>query len=426
LFRFTGLIIFRLTRDCNLNCKYCFMQNKKKHKGEIIDFELFKKIINRIIDQRLINNIQNEQLTLVFHGGEALLLGEKKLYQILEYTTNMFNFYGINYRLGCQTNATLINDTIAKIFNKFEVHLGLSFDGINESNNSRTDIKQIAFEQKFSILKENKVGFGMIIVASKKNINNISESKKYLDSVVLSFKINYSEDMINPGENSEIEVNGQEMFNKIWLPEILEFIETGKDNEYHFKELIEKSLIDILTYHTNETRSGCGNKFCGAGISMIAIEPDGEMDYCDRYSKKFENAYMMHALDYDFLGLQQINKVIKYNVMKSKLYKEYNCDTCYADYICDHGCESFYYSKYGKYGIDTYLVCDQHKMFYDYVLKNIENIIIAFIRHNKLLFSRDEIIIIKNKWLNFFELRGIKLSIKDGKQILMENINGNK
>ena len=58
MFRFTDLIIFRMTRDCNLNCKYCFMQNKEDFKGERIDFELFKKIINRITEQRIINNKQ--------------------------------------------------------------------------------------------------------------------------------------------------------------------------------------------------------------------------------------------------------------------------------------------------------------------------------------------------------------------------------
>ena len=397
MFRFTDLIIFRMTRDCNLNCKYCFMQNKEDFKGERIDFELFKKIINRITEQRIINNKQKDNLSLVFHGGEALILGKEKLYQIFEYTTNVFLANNITYSLALQTNATLIDDEMAKILSKFEINLGLSFDGIDGSNNERTSIKQEIFESKFNILEQNKCKMGFLIVANKSNIDKISESRKYLESITKSFKINYAEDMINPGIDSEIELSGEEMFNRVWKPELDRFLDESIELEYHANQLLQKSLIDILTHHDKTAKSGCGTKYCGAGITMIAVEPDGEMDYCDRYSKKFPEVYVQHALDYDFLGIHQLNKVIKYNKMKYDLYKKYGCNTCYADYICDHGCESFYYSKYNQYGIETRIICDQHKMFYDYVLKNLSR----FLEKFEFISSGDVIFKVKDRMLQY-------------------------
>jgi len=401
VFRFTDLIIFRMTRDCNLNCKYCFMQNKGEFKGEIIEFELLQKIILRIVEQRVINNLQNQPIQLVLHGGEVLLLGEKRLYDILEFITKTFVKNDIKYTLACQTNATLLDDKIAKVFSLFEVNVGLSFDGIGDSNSSRTDIKQEIFENKFEILKNNKCKYGFLIVASKKNIDNMQKTQEYLEnlgiednnaeSIVKGYKINYCEDMINPGENSEIEVSGSEMFNKVWKPELDRFLIRKKTIEFHVNELLTKTLVDILTYHTNQTRSGCGTKWCGAGLCMIAVEPDGEMDYCDRYSKKFPEAYVQHSLDYDFLGIYQLKKAIDYNVMKKNLYKKYGCNTCIADYICDHGCESFYKSKFNEYGIDIRIVCDQHKDFYNYVLNNIEKFLQVYCDNNKSIRSKDVI-----------------------------------
>ncbi len=416
MFRFTDLIIFRLTRGCNLNCKYCFMQNKEEYKNEKIDFELFKKIIDRIIEQRLINS-KHTQLSLVFHGGEFLTIGKKSLYEILEYTTAQMNLNNIDCELGCQTNGVLLDDEIAKILSKFSVGIGLSFDGVNGSNDLR-DIKQEIFESKFEILKKNKNNFGFLIIANKSNIDKIQDSQDYIKKLnrTNGYKINYSEDMINPGENSEIEVSGKEMFEKVFKPELLRILKGEQPEEHNTKELLTKAIIDILSYHENGTKSGCGTKWCGAGISMIAIEPDGEMDYCDRYSKKFSETYIQHALDYDFLGIYQLNKMIQYNKMKAKLYNNYECDTCYADYICNHGCESFYYSKYGEYGIDTRLVCDQYKMFYSFVLENI----VEFVKKREIVsYANDTIIKIRPNINYLFFSYGIDLIITDDKKSII-------
>lgn len=387
-----------MTRDCNLNCKYCFMQNKGDFKGELIDFELFKKIIDRIADQRVINERQNVALELVFHGGELLLLGEKRLTEILEYTTTTFQQNDIKFDLACQTNATLLNDSMTKLLSKYKVGVGLSFDGIDGGNSSRTDIKQEIFEKKFEMLKSNDTKYGFLIVASKTNIDTMKKTQEYLETLgvddngsgtlVKGYKINYSEDMINPGVTSEIELSGQEMFDKVWKPELDRFLKRKKTVEYHTADMLEKALIDIISFHTPRDKSGCGTKWCGAGITMIAIEPDGEMDYCDRYAKKYPEAYVQHALDYDFLGIHQLKKVIDYNIMKSELYKKYNCDNCYADFICDHGCEAFYKSKYGEYGIDTNIVCDQHREFYSYVLRHVKQFLNIYAETNTELKTR--------------------------------------
>ncbi len=416
------------------------MQNKVEHKGELIEFDLYKKILNRIIEHRILSDRSLIPIQIVYHGGEVLLLGEKRLYEMLEYTAATFRQHKVNYSLACQTNATLLTDTIAKIFSKFEVSIGLSFDGIEGSNSSRTSLKQEVFESKFEMLKANKTRFGFLIVASKANVANMQKTQEYLETlgleehategIIKGYKINYAEDMINPGENSEIELTGHEMFEKVWKPELKRFLKRGKTLEHHTNDLIVKTLVDILSYHTIHAKSGCGTKWCGAGVTMIAIEPDGEMDYCDRYAKKYPEAYVQHALDYDFCGIHQLKKAIEYNVMKDRMYKQYGCDTCYADYICDHGCEAFYKSKYGEYGIDTRLVCDQHKEVYSYILNHLEEFLDVYMRNTLPIKTSDDILGLKETFVEKLKHQNILITFETGSLydsiIVKEKIDGSK
>ena len=211
--------------------------------------------------------------------------------------------------------------------------------------------------------------------------------------------------------SSEIEVSGKELFEKVWKPDLERILKGEKVREWRIRNIVNDTLIDILTYHEDNRASGCLGKYCGAGITMIAIEPDGNMDYCDRYSKSFPEAHIQHALDYDFLGLHQIRKVLELNKKKIDIFKEVGCDTCYANYICEYGCMAFHYSKFGEYGIEKDLVCDQFKMIYDYVLKNLDEFINIFL--NKKILGRDKIYKPKTLMVEYLNKKNLDLCIDD-------------
>jgi len=381
MFRFTDIIIFHVTRDCNLHCKYCFMKKiLKQYPGEIIDYELYKKIIEQIIAQRKINHSKNA-LKLIFHGGEPLLVGKKLLYKMADYAVSRFKEESLELELGLQTNASLIDEEFAKIFNKFDIHIGLSFDGIN-SDESR-DVKLDIFEQKFDLFKKYKVAFGVLLVLGRHNIDNLKDTIKYLEEKeIKGYKFSYVEDMFNPGENSKIELDGKTLFDKAFKILLERFLENGTLYEFYTQELLQRAILDIMFMNPPAFKTGCGGKICGSVISMIAVDPDGTVNYCDRWAEEYDEIYVMNALDYDFLGLYQIKRALDFTQIKHKALLQTGCDTCYADYICNHGCISFYYSKYGKWGIDKRIVCGLHKAFYSFVLENLESILLKMAEIN--------------------------------------------
>jgi uncharacterized protein len=360
------------------------MLEKDKYKDERIDFELYKKIIDKIIKQKTVNRRKGETVQLVFHGGEALMIGKEKLYKIAEYATTQFKKHNIDYSLGMQSNITLLDDEFAKILNKFEINVGISFDGIGKANQDRTDIKQTIFEQKFDILNDNKVNYGFLAVANKNNVDHFDKTTEYLKDLGDGrYKVNYAEDMINPGENSEIEISGDEMFDKVYRPEIDKFIEKQEIHDGKIEELLNDGLADILTYHEDGYRSGCGGKFCGAAIGMIGVNPDGDIHFCDRYAAEYPETFVQNALDYDFLGIHQQKKAIEFQLSRIEVVKQTGCDTCYAQHICEYGCTAMYYSKYGVNGIEENIVCSLYKKSYDYILSHLDDIIESYVKANK-------------------------------------------
>lgn len=383
MFRFTDLIIFQLTRDCNLRCEYCLMLEKDHHKGEIIDFELYKKIIDTIVLQRITNNLQNNMLNLNFHGGEITLVGPRNFYKFVNYAYSSFIKARMKFILGLQTNGLLFNEDFMRIINKFNMSVGMSMDGFGESNDLRLKDSEEIYKKRIDSFIKNNVSFGIMPVVHRKNIKDIANFKKYIRNITGNFSTNYVEDPYNNGNDSKYEISGKEYFDEVILPS-LEIECSGKDDvDATAKKYANNCLYDIVCYHERNRRSGCWGKFCGAGVSMMAVHPDGSMGYCDRWTKQSEASYIQNALDYDFLGIHQLKKTVDINVIKDKIIKKHHCDTCPAEGFCTYGCLSFYYSKYKDYDIDVDKVCTVSLSVYNYINDNFIEIAKNYAKNNK-------------------------------------------
>lgn len=403
MFRFANMLVLKITKDCNLRCNYCYVRNKDDYKDEKIDFELYKKIIDKIVEDKLKSESNERKFSLVLHGGEPLIVGKELLSKMLCYARDQFFNNNIKYDFGIQTNLTLLDEEIALILGKHGVQVGVSFDGIKKGNEGRTKVLgQKIFEEKFKILKKYNVEFGFLMVVNSSNIKYIKQSTDYLHKHynIEGVKINYSEDVNNLGG----EVSGEDFFKYAWKPYIDEFIKTGRCAESNLENLIDLFITFSLSETNNSMKTNCGSKICAGGLNIIEIEPDGNIYFCGRYAENYEEAFMTHITYYDFLALKQIKRHSDFVIEKHKALLETHCDLCYADSICDHGCMAFHMSKYGKYGIRTDLVCPIFKNLYKYLVSKELDILTAFYNKSKdekgnINFqTKDEIIKIKENY----------------------------
>lgn len=390
MFRFTDLIIFELTRDCNLDCKYCYVRDKHLYRGEVMDFDLYKKVIDTIVKQRLIEHVKDRRLCLNFHGGEFTLVGKDRFRSYAEYAIKTFCENGIRFELGCQTNGINLDDEWIAMLRHYGINVGLSFDSFYEEPPLRFthEQRERVINNLRKLVKANLTN-GVLSVISKNNIDLTDEDSSFEvedsrgEKVSIHRKTNFVEDTINPF-HSKYELTGKEIFEKLFKKYIDRFLETGELIEEHTKDIISSTIIDIVTEHNPPYSGGCNGKFCGAGLTMIATRPDGTAMYCDRYKKDYPEAFIMNLLDYDFLGIHQLKKAFEFTLQRDNSVRKVGCDRCKAESVCEYGCSAMYYSKFGEYGVQENLVCDQFKMSYDYVEANIEKLLKKFIECDKI------------------------------------------
>ena len=364
-------LVLKVTRDCNLRCKYCYVKNKDSFRDEVITIDVVKKIIKRLIFDKK-KNKDNMPVNITLHGGEPTKIGKDRLYEILEYISLTLKKEKIPFELSIQTNLTLIDEDIAAIFNKFNVGVGFSFDGL-ESNKLRTDINDDFFIDKMRLLQRYKVSFGPLIVITKENYKSIFTTLHYLKKEfnIEDVKLNYAED-IDPNSDNQFELNGKEFFNNVWKKVIDDFIKnkTKRIHEPSVERIVRKFVYNQLTGEQDKETGNCGIKFCGGGMRVIEVEPSGDVFYCGRFSESYQDAKVGSVDESEFLDIQSYKRYIDFIKSKDDVIRKTGCDACPAKNICDYGCMAFHYSKKGEWGIRKDLVCDLYIPMHNYLYKH--------------------------------------------------------
>lgn len=436
MFEHINHAVVKVTRDCNLRCKYCYVADKDKYKNEVMSFDVFKDLVNRIIKDRIKNNTYREEFNFTFHGGEPTIIGYDTLNKYLSYAYNEFKINNLNVNFSIQTNTTLLDEKFLDLFKDYNVAVGISYDGIGDNNKDRTTKESRHYENIIEESKKRHIHLGNICIVNKDNINTINKNIKYFNKIKLNGKYNYAEDALNIGN---CEISGEEYFNKCIKPMIdyaikkksLKYIPDGNllriIKSYCNKLLLNNNKNNLRQSPNN--KSICYTKFCGGGCRVLEISPDGSINSCGRYDKDSENSIVGTIYSNDFLGLQKRAKFYDLIYKKHNAILSHNCDLCESQDICDFGCMVFSFIKSKKWDIDSNLVCSYFKLLKKYLYDNINSLMICYI--NSLFKDKNTIYIdVKNNSV-LDTIRNINIvlndfSIKNVKAFEDDNWQGDK
>ncbi len=129
-------IVFKVTERCNLACPYCYFffsddQSYKEHPA-IVPEETVTGIVAFI--QNAIAECGINRVHIGFHGGEPLLLKREYFSRVCQ---QLIDGLGSRCKLGLsmQTNGVLIDEAWIDVFERFDLAVGVSFDGDREVHN---------------------------------------------------------------------------------------------------------------------------------------------------------------------------------------------------------------------------------------------------------------------------------------------------
>lgn len=319
-----NFLILNLTGACNLCCKYCFAEIKKKH--NTMTFDIAKKAIDHMINQQS----EEKEYFLYFFGGEPLLkkhlikeITEYAFEEITERKKKKINFL-IN------TNATLIDDEIVLFYRQYNFKVTVSIDGPADYHNKNRVYKNSSGSfnnvmKGINLLKTNKITTDLRATFSPDTQDLISLFN-FFEELKLPYTYSFT-------INSEYKLNLKETLFKENQFEIIDK-ELHKVMDFFFEKIKNKEIIHYTGL--NQKLLKIKHKFksthaCEAGRKSITIDENGNYYACQ------------NMIPYKHTILGNIHTGISNEKKKHFRSKELKslieCNNCSIRNLCGGGCE---------------------------------------------------------------------------------------
>lgn len=310
-------VLIKPTDGCNLRCKYCFHQDYGYTPNK-----LDIAVLDRFLDITLPHF---KSLTIVWHGGEPTFVGSDYFERCIDLVENKRKQYGTIIDHAMQTNGTLLNQRFIDIIKKYNIGVGISYDG---PSNDFTRNSTKPFLKVKALLDKNAVKVGIISVVSGVNVHKLEEHYRHMKELGLSYQLNpFIDTSPNAPQELRMEVEEYvfaiERLFELWINDTNGSIVVDPCNRYIRDIIVGKSIVCA--------RSSCmRNWFC--------LNADGSLTPCDR---DFPDEYAygnVTSLDdvreiYDSAGYLKL--------MNAALVRREKClSTCDVFDYCEGGCNN--------------------------------------------------------------------------------------
>lgn len=271
-------IIFKGTEACNSNCIYCDVVARKK--PITITTELLDLSFERI--DEYLRERTNENMEIVWHGGEPLLSGLSFFENVIEYQNKHCKYTSNRVKHAIQSNLTLMDYKYIKILNRLNIKIiGTSYDphegvrGFGRNRDSKSYLK--LFFKGVNILQQYKIEWGFIYVVTKRDLNIPLDIFYLLSNLKLNGGFSFHPVLLYENrDNNDILITPIEYAE--FLGEI--FKVWWKNRERYPGVDPFRSLLDRYT-NSPEGNITC-NDSGACAYSHIYIGPTGELSHCGR------------------------------------------------------------------------------------------------------------------------------------------------
>lgn len=308
-----------VSHSCNLGCSYCFAG-----KGDygIPQRMMSRKVAFAAVDTLVSQSCPEDQLSIVFFGGEPLL-NKSLIHDTVEYVRKSYPDRSFSFSI--TTNGTLLDDEIVSRFVKSSFSVLVSMDGIGDRHDSARPYKNgkgSYLDISCNIKKYcSTLPFGVRATLTKGNCDILSE---YIEFIKIGFKKTYFSPVSSRSEKI--------MLDQCALDHIREQLEVLAN--MCVEELMEgkrptfRSFWLPLAQIRNAALATVG---CGAGRRFIAVTPNGDCYPCHRFVGM--TAYKLGNV---LTGVKTSGLSANWD---KTVDKRSDCSKCWIRDYCGGGCE---------------------------------------------------------------------------------------
>jgi uncharacterized protein len=311
-----------LTENCNLRCRYCYIEGNDVVKKRSISKDTIEKIFNFAKN----NFPEANFINISLFGGEPLLF-QKNLKFILEKAKEVF--FNKKFSITLPTNGTIFNKTIEDFLKEKQVGFSISIDGDQKAHDFlRPDYKgQGSFakleKNLFKFKKINNFLFGRVTITPHNyNLSDIYLSLKEKGFNKINFVVCSSQD-----KNFGMDLDKIELLKREW----------EKLADIYLEHIInDENIVEIISFSNYLKGLFLGIKkkrYCSYAKNTISVSIDEKLYPCHRFvgNPLFEIGDLNS-------GINKVSPIIT-NVKNFNVKNESDCSECFAKHLCAGGCE---------------------------------------------------------------------------------------
>ena len=337
--------LWKIASRCNINCTYCYVYNLGddtwKDQPHFMSAETARRTAERMREHLEANG--KKDAAIIFHGGEPLMLGVKRLSALVKQVRDVFDGTDLQIKIGMQSNLMLFDQAIGDFMLREGISVGVSLDGpahVNDvyrvDHKGRGTSKRI--EKKLDLLlspQYRHLFTGLLCV-----INPRTDAEAVLD-YFLSLEP-HSIDFLLPLNNYDNPPLGHENGSQETL--------YGDWMIRSFNHWIRSGTRTRVRYYDSIIRMICGSSTSVESIGLlpvdiIVVETNGALEAVDSLKSAFSGAaklgFSVRTHSFDEVAAH-------YGVRIRQLGADGLCETCQRCKVVDVCGAGYYPHRYSS------------------------------------------------------------------------------
>ena len=314
-----------LTEACNMSCSYCYEKTGKQPAS------MMPTVAKSAVDLLFRESGENDCCEIHFLGGEPLLEFEL-LREVTEYAQQRAGEAKKEISFGIQTNGLLLEEAHLEFFRKAGVTFCLSLDGAPYWHNRyrRTRDGKGSFEtvaRKMRLLKAYQPWQGARITVMPETAKHLRDNITYLheqqriNQFIIGFATNVQ-----------------------WRKaDLVDYCDGLRETFDYYRQQLSggsKNLKIPFFSFANASTGGRGNGTvgwgCGAGVSRVAVNPQGLLHGCSKLAwmkRRKEGGFPLGTVDKGFTNLRNRKLLLDHTETPRR-----KCRHCQLSRFCGGGC----------------------------------------------------------------------------------------
>jgi len=350
-------VVLNVNTGCNLSCTYCYKEDlTTPADGQKMTLETAQDAVEMLLRE----SPDQSRYNIVFFGGEPLT-NLKLIREVIAWAEPRFTSIGKIVDFSLTTNATLLNEKVIDYLDRHNVGISVSMDG-PEAYHNRNRIT-VGGQGTYATVAQ-KVGLLLSRYAARpvgarvtltRGITDVEGIWDHLFNTLGFHEVGFAP--VTSGDMAEFNLTDDEV--------ALVFDNMKSLGRRYLEAALEGRSIGFSNMHQMLTDIHEGTKKalpCGAGVGMVAIDHEGGVNLCHRFTGSDLPLFGDAATGLDKSAL---NDFINQRLSMS----EQGCNTCRIRNLCAGGCYHESYARYGDPVRPTWHYCDLMRDWVDFCIE---------------------------------------------------------